>query len=94
MALLYIPFVKIVQILAMHEFGEYDFVNRNALRNDENIQSTKKQKATKFDSVFITFHQNDKRKAFCVQPFIDNFKLTAEDVGALTYPAGGIVMNT
>jgi hypothetical protein len=30
----------------------------------------------------------------CVQPFIKNFKLTAEDVGAQTYPAGDIVMRS
>jgi hypothetical protein len=91
---LYIPFVKVVHALAMREFGGYDFVNNAALRDDEDIQSNTKQKATHIDSVFITFHPNDKSKAICLQTFIKNFKLTAEDAGAQTYPASGIVMNT
>jgi hypothetical protein len=94
MTLLYIPFVKIVHALAMHEFGGYDFVKGNALKFGGDIQSTTIQKSTKFDFIFITFHPNDKSKAICVQPFIDNFKLTAEYAGALTYRACGIMMNT
>jgi hypothetical protein len=86
---LYFPFAKIVQTLVMREFGGYDFASGNTLRYDGNIQSTPKQKATKIDSVFITFHPNDKSNAICIQHFIDNFKLTAEDAGALMYPASG-----
>jgi hypothetical protein len=78
----------------MREFGRYDFINNDALRDDGCIQSTTMQKATNIDSVFITFHPNDKIKAICVQPFIKNFKLTAEDADAQTFPARGIVMNT
>jgi hypothetical protein len=78
----------------MCEFGGYDFVNRNAKRDSGDIRSTPKQKIPNIDSVFITFHPNDKNKVICVQPFIDNFKLTAEDACDLTCPAVGIVMNT
>jgi hypothetical protein len=76
----------------MIKFGEYGFVNGNALRDGGDIQSTAKQKAPKIDFVFITFHPNDKNKATCVQSFIDNFKLTAEDAGTLMYPTDRIVM--
>jgi hypothetical protein len=89
---LYLPFVKIVHTLATREFWEHDFVNENALRDDRNIQSTTKKKAIKIDSVFITFHANDKSKAICIQYFIDNFKLAGKDAGALVYLTGGIVM--
>jgi hypothetical protein len=90
---LHLLFVEIVRALTMREFGGYDFVNNGALRDDDDIQSTTKQKTIKIDSVFITFHPNDKSKAICVQPFIKNFKLTAENAGAQTYQADGIVMN-
>jgi hypothetical protein len=92
MTSLYLPFVKIVHALAMREFEEYDFVNENALRDDRNIQSTIKQKATKIDFVFITFHANDKSKVICIQYFIDNFKLAREDAGALAYPTDSVGM--
>jgi hypothetical protein len=39
---LYNSFVKIVHVLAMHEFGDYDFGSNNALRDDGDIQSTTK----------------------------------------------------
>jgi hypothetical protein len=78
----------------MREFRGYDFVNNGVFRDDNDIHSATKQKATTIDSVFITFHLNDKSKAICGHPFIKNFTLTAEDAGAQTYPAGGIVMNT
>jgi hypothetical protein len=78
----------------MCEFRDYDFVNNAHLRDYGDIQSTTKQKAAHIDSVFITFHTNDKSKAICVQPFIKNFIQTAEDAGTQTYPAGGIFMNT
>jgi hypothetical protein len=64
--LLYLPFVLIVHSLAMREFGSYDFVNGNLFRYDGDIQSTTKQKPTKIDSAFITFHPNDKSKAICI----------------------------
>jgi hypothetical protein len=44
-------------------FGGYDFANHNALRDGGGIKSIAKQKAPKIDSVFITFHPNDKSKA-------------------------------
>jgi hypothetical protein len=62
------------------------------LLDDGDIQSTTKQNATKIDSVFIKFHQNDKSKAICIQPFITNFKLTVEDGGVQIYSAGGILI--
>jgi hypothetical protein len=71
---LYLPFVKIIRALAMQEFGGYYFVKHDAFRDDVDIQSTTKQNATKIDSVFITFHPNDKSKAICIQSFITNFK--------------------
>jgi hypothetical protein len=48
----------------------------------------------KTDSVFITFHPNDKSKAICIRPFISNFRQTAEDPDAQTYSAGRIVRKT
>jgi hypothetical protein len=54
-------------------------VNGNAYSDDGNIQSATKQKSTKIYFVFISFQPNDKGKAICVQPFIKEFKLTAED---------------
>jgi hypothetical protein len=33
----YIPFAKIVQVIAMHKFGEYDFLNNGALRDDGDV---------------------------------------------------------
>jgi hypothetical protein len=65
------------------------FCKGNALTYDRNTQSTTKKKVTKIDSVFITFHRNDKSKTICIQPFIDNFKLTAEGASPQIYPAGG-----
>jgi hypothetical protein len=44
------------------------------------------------DSAFIIFHQNYKSKAIYIPPFIDNFKLTVEDAGAITYPASGFLL--
>jgi hypothetical protein len=61
----------------------------NALMNDRKTQSTTKKKVTKIDSVFITFHRNDKSKAICIQSFIGNFRLTAEGASPQIYPAGG-----
>jgi hypothetical protein len=69
-------------------------VKTNPLRDDGDIQFTTKQKDTKINSVFITFHPNDKSKTIFIQPLITNFELIAEDVGARIYPAGGIIMNT
>jgi hypothetical protein len=44
----------------MDQFGRYEYVNDNALTDDGGIQFATKQKATQIDSVFITFHPNDK----------------------------------
>jgi hypothetical protein len=63
----------------LDEFWGFDFVNGNTLRNDGDTQSITKEKATKIDSVFITFHPNDKSRVICTQLFIENFKPTAED---------------
>jgi hypothetical protein len=91
---LYLPFVKIVRALAMREFRRHNFGKENALRNGRNIQSTTKKKDTKIDSIFIAFHTNDKSKAICIQLFIGDFNLAAEDAGALTYSTGGVVIRT
>jgi hypothetical protein len=91
---LYLPFVKIVHAFAMREFDDYDFANLKALRDHWDIQSTTKQKANKIDFVFVSFYANDKSKAICIQRYIKNFKLTAENAGAQTYLADSIVMNT
>jgi hypothetical protein len=40
--------------------------NENALRIDGDIESLRKQKVAKFDSDFMTFHSNDKRKAIVI----------------------------
>jgi hypothetical protein len=80
--------------LAIREFDCYDFGNNGVLRDEGDIQSTTKQKATTIDDLFITFHPNEKCKGICVQPFVKNFQLKAEDAGYQTYPACGIVMNT
>jgi hypothetical protein len=91
-ASLYLPFAKVVHAFEMRQFQGYDFVNDNALTDDEDIQSTTKQKATKIDSVFIIFHPNDKSKVICIKPLISNFKLTAEGADAQKYPTDEIVM--
>jgi hypothetical protein len=57
----------------MQELGGYDFVYRNALRDGRDLESTTKQKVTKIDYAIITFFPNDKSKALCIYPFIDNF---------------------
>jgi hypothetical protein len=80
--------------LSFHSSFIYDFLNNGALRDDEDIESTTKRKAQKIDSVFIIFRLNDKRKIICIQPFITDFKLTAEHAGVQMYPTCGIVMNT
>jgi hypothetical protein len=43
--LLCLPFIKIVQAFALHEFRDYEFVHNDALRDDGDIQSSIKQKA-------------------------------------------------
>jgi hypothetical protein len=70
-----LSFVKVAHALAMDQFEGYDFVNSNQLIDEEDIQSRTKQNATKIDSIFISFHSNDKNKAFCIRPFIDNLNL-------------------
>jgi mannosyltransferase OCH1-like enzyme len=47
----------IVHALLMREFGGYDFVNGNTLRDDEDIQSTSKQKAPKLILFLLLFTQ-------------------------------------
>jgi hypothetical protein len=69
-------------------------VSSFSLRDDGDIHSTIKQRVTKIDSIYITFHPNDNSKDVYIQPFIDNFKITAEDTVDLTYSAGRIVMRT
>jgi hypothetical protein len=64
---LYLPFAKIVQRLAMPEFGGNDFVNNGALGDHRSIQSNIKPKVTKIDSDFITFIRVMK-----VKPFVSN----------------------
>jgi hypothetical protein len=58
------------------------------------IISVTKQSASQIDSLFITFHTDRRAKAICIQPFIENFKITVEETGNNTYPGGGITMNT
>jgi hypothetical protein len=58
----FLPFVKIVHSLAIREFDGYNVVNGNPNREEGDIQSITKREVTKIDSVFITFHQNDKSK--------------------------------
>jgi hypothetical protein len=89
---LYLPFVKVIHVFTMRKLDDYVFVNNNALRDDRDIQSTIKQKATKIDSVDITFHPNDNSKVICIQPFLENFKVTTEGADAQTYSDRGIVI--
>jgi hypothetical protein len=77
--------VEIIHILALSEFGCYEFANISTCRDEEGIQSTIKQEAAKIDFVFITFHLNDKNKSISINPFIINFTLTGEDAYAFIY---------
>jgi hypothetical protein len=45
------------------------------------LTSVTKQSASKIVSLFITFHTDRKAKADCIQPFIENFKITVEKAG-------------
>ena len=58
------------------------------------MQYTIKQVATKIDSLFITFHTSDRSKADCVQPYIQDFKITIEEAGNQMYLWDDITMNT
>jgi hypothetical protein len=78
-----LPFVKVVSTLCGKAF---------TVPGD--IASVTKQAANKIDSLFITFHYHQMAKAVCIQPFIENFKLTVEEAGNNTYPGGGLSMNT
>ncbi|GMO24415.1 MAG: hypothetical protein Ta2E_13220 [Mycoplasmoidaceae bacterium] len=44
--------------------------------------------------MFITFHPKNKSKTICVQPYVEKFRLPAENAGNITYPSGGISMRT
>ena len=96
---LMLPFIKVINTQSGQGFAgnpgaAYGFGVPSAIVATTTMESTTKQAATKIDSLFITFHTSDRAKAICVQPYIRDFKITAEDAGNQTYPGGGITMNT
>jgi hypothetical protein len=81
--LLQFPFVKVVSTPCGGTFP-----------GNGDISPITKQAASKIDSLFITFHYHLVVKAICVQSYIEDFKLTAEEAGNNTYHGGGISMRT
>jgi hypothetical protein len=73
------PFVKVISNLCWETFTF-----------PGNIVSVTKQAASRIDGLLITFHYHRSVKALCIQPYIENLKLTVEEAGNTTYPGGGI----
>jgi hypothetical protein len=80
---LQLPVIKVVSTPCGKTFAQVD-----------DITSVTKQAGSKIDSLFITFHYHPMAKAICIQPCIENFKVTVEEAGNNTYPGGDISMNT
>ena len=85
-----LSFIKIVNTQYGQTFAEYhgaanDLSASAQIAPSSSMQYITKLVATKIDSLFITFHTSDRSKADCVQPYIQDFKITIEEAGNQMY---------